>query len=165
MNRLPYVMLALALTVAAVVEIATSSLLPAAVTARYAVDGTPRGATLREVYLAIMLGVTVGLPLLIVASMTWIPRMAPSRLNLPNREYWLAPARLAETYATLRRFACVMGIMVTLFGLAVHLLVVSANLSDGRRLSPAFVVLLVAFVTALVAWIAAMLWRFRRPSR
>ena len=97
MNRLPYVMLALALTVAAVVEIATYSLLPATVPARYAVDGTPRGATL--------------------------------------------------------------------FGLAVHLLVVSANLSDGRRLSPAFIVLLGAFVTALVGWVAAMLWRFRRPSR
>jgi len=26
-------------------------------------------------------------------------------------------------------------------------------------------VLLGAFVTALVGWVAAMLWRFRRPSR
>jgi hypothetical protein len=164
MHRLSYVLLAAALAVAGAVEIATFSLLPAVVPARFAADGTPRGFTVRDVYIATMLGITIGLPLLVVLSMAWLPRVAPRSLNLPHRDYWLAPPRRAGTLATLGAFVCVLGSMVALFAMSVHLLIVDTNLAPGGRLSPAFIVLLAGFVAGVASWIAALYWRFRRPD-
>lgn len=164
MYRLPYVLLSVALVVAGAVEIATFSLLPAIVPARFGADGTPHGFTPREIYIATMLGITIGLPLVIVASMACLPKLGPRSLNLPHRDYWLAPARRAGTFATLRALVCVLGIMVALFTLGVHLLIVDANLTPGGRLSPAFIVLLAAFLASVLGWVGALFWRFRRPD-
>jgi len=164
MHRLSYLLFAVALVAATAVEIATFSLLPAIVPARFAADGTPRGFSVRDVYIATMLGVTVGLPLLIFVSMAWLPRAAPRSLNLPHRDYWLAPARRDDTFATLRAFVCVLGSFVALFAMAVHLLIVNANLTAGGRLSPLFIVLLAGFIAGMLGWVAALYWRFRRPD-
>ena len=64
---------------------------PAAAAAR-----SPSSSASRGTYVALLALLGLVLPL---AQVTQIPRLAaarPERLNLPGRDYWLAPARRAE---------------------------------------------------------------------
>ena len=165
MHRLSYVLFAVALVVATAVEIATFSLLPAIVPARFAADGTPRGFGVRDVYIATMLGVTVGLPLLIFVSMAWLPRAAPRSLNLPHRDYWLAPERREHTYHTLRAFACSVGALVALFIAGLHVVVITGALTRGGASPNApFLALLGLFVAGIAIMLIWLARRFARPG-
>jgi uncharacterized membrane protein len=163
-NRLPFPLLALTLAVAAAIIVATAGLLPASVASHFDRTGRVDGFQPRTVYLAVMLAITIGLPLLIAVSMGWVRRLPPNLINLPHRDYWLAASRREQTYATLQAFACVMGIITAVFCVALHLLVINANVTGSHELSPSFVALLVTFVAAMGAWTAMLLRRFRRPA-
>lgn len=165
MNRLPALVLALSLVVAATTIIATIGLLPPLVPSHIAINGRSDRVSPRDVYVAVMLGVAVGLPLLMVASMGSVRRIPPRFVNLPNRDYWLAPERRERAYATLRAFACLVGSLVALFTLALHLLIVTGELTQGRAPSPLFFVLLGAFVVVLLTLIAGLVRAFARPRR
>ena len=55
----------------------------------------------RAAYLRFLIGLLVGLPLR-VALLANATRFLPTRfINLPNRDYWLAPEREAQTLAYL----------------------------------------------------------------
>lgn len=164
-NRTPAVLLAMTLTVAAVTILATAGSLPPVLAAHFDAAGSPTGYSVRGVYLAVMLGVAVGLPLLIVASMHSVRSMPERRLNLPRRDYWLTPAHREEAFAALTRFGCTIGIAVSVFAVGVHLFVLGANLRPDRAVHPLLVAWLIALLAVLALIIGAMLRHFARPQR
>jgi nicotinamide riboside transporter PnuC len=111
-----------------------------------------------------MLALTTLLPLVVVGSIGFMPRLATSRLSMRHREHWLAPERRAATMATLANWACAFGVLLILFLTGIHLLTVEANARVPARLDEAtFFVVLVAFLVLLAAWIGFMVIRFGRP--
>jgi hypothetical protein len=85
-------------------------------------------------------------------------------INLPNKNYWLAPERLAETMAFLEAnfawFACVL----FLFNILVFDNAVQINLRPGSPPSPArFWYILAAFLLFTGVWTIRMLTKFLRP--
>ena len=139
--------------------------LPAYVASHFAGDGTANGYMPRSAYVAFMLIVSISLPLVIFASARVLPHVPASLLNLPHREYWLAPERRAQTYAFLQDHTAHFATMLAIFLGFVHWRVVAANARHPAVLEPiVFVGGLLVFLVALVAWIALLAAHFRRDD-
>src|SRR5579863_7861641 len=72
-------------------------LLPERMASHFASDGTPNGWQPKEVFLLLM-GMVAGVTAVIGFLAPGLIASRPaSQINLPNKEYWLAPERRAST--------------------------------------------------------------------
>jgi hypothetical protein len=143
----------------------TSLSLPDVVASHFAVDGTANGSMSRGAYLGVMLAVVIGLPALITV-VSYFALAAPrARINLPNRDYWLAPERRAGTVSYLRAQLARFSAVLLVFLCYVHWLVVRANVIRPPRLSAPWInVGLVGFAVFAIVWTRLIVRRFRnRP--
>ncbi len=144
---------------------ATTGQLPERVASHFGAGNLPNGWMPREAYLPFMLGFAVVLPAVVVAGIALTPRLGPRRLNLPHRDYWLAPERRAATFAALAAHACWLGCLIALFIAGIHYSILVANASVPPRLPDAlFWTLLIAFCAGVVLWIGALYLRFRNAG-
>ena len=99
-----------------------------------------------------------GLPLL-------LRRVPDSMINLPNKDYWLAPERKQQTLDRIVNQLLGFGAMTLLLLDAVFYLCLRANLADKPALSADWMWgLLIVFITINIFWIIAMLRSFRLPK-
>jgi hypothetical protein len=104
----------------------------------------------------VIVAVIVGICLILPASLTRRRRL---RWRLPNRDYWLAPERLAKTIEYIQRQFYWHGIVTLLLLMAVFQLVVDANAKKPPLLDPERLVwLLVGYAAFLIVW-GWSLWR------
>ena len=97
--------------------------------------------------------------------MVGMTRRFPRLVNLPHRDYWLAPERREAALAALAGFGWVFACLVTLFVAGMHWAILDAHASVPPRLAEPYVHLLLgASFVALVAWIIALYLRFRGPA-
>ena len=154
----------LSVVIAPIVVWTTSAQLPARVASHFGRGGYANGFMSHDVYVLFMLGMTTLLPLVVVASIGLIPRLATSRLSLRHRDHWLAPMRRAETLATLATWGCAFGVVLIAFLTSIHFLTLEANARTPARLDEGtFFTLLVGFLVVLVAWIVFLALLFGRP--
>ncbi len=155
----------LLLALAAGYIIATADRLPQQVASHFGANNLPDAAMTRDFYRAYMLGFTVVFPLAIVGAIGWLPRLFPRHVNLPNRDYWLAPEQREQTLADLRALACWLGCMIVLFMAGIHFVILVANASVPPAL-PAnlFIGIGLSFVALLALWIVILNRHFRRPA-
>jgi uncharacterized membrane protein len=140
----------------------TSHQLPERVASHFGPDGVANGFMPREMYLAFMIGLGVGLPTLVALAVGISVRHASRFINIPNREYWLAPARREATTAYLAAHTSWLAIGLAAFAVAVHLLVIRANRLNPPRLDTDVLIALLAVLAAvLAAWVAMLSRRFR----
>jgi hypothetical protein len=105
-----------------------------------------------------------GLPLLIVFFSSLTTILPPRRINLPNREYWLAPERQADTLVYLRKHGTHFGVILVLFLCFVHWLVVRANAHNPPLFPESLLFIgMAAFLLSLIAWLGGFVAHFRRP--
>ena len=76
-----------------------------------------------------MLAFAVALPLLLNFAMSRLLRIPNARINMPNRDYWLAPERRDSTIDLLLQFMNVFAALLVIFLCYVHWCVVRANLA------------------------------------
>ena len=135
--------------------------LPELVSSHFDAAGAPNGHMPRGVYLGIMIGLLIVVPTLLVFT-TWGSLARPdARINLPNRDYWLAPARRAETIAALRRHVLGFGVLLILMECWAHWLVVRANRADPVHLASApFVAGLIVFFALVGIGLLLLVRRF-----
>jgi len=136
--------------------------LPPVVASHFAVGGVANGFMPRATYLRFMVALVLCLPLLI-ALLASITSLLPVRfINLPNREYWLAPERQANSLAYLRNHGARFGVLLVVFLCFVHWLVVRANsLSPAQFPVSMFFPGFAAFLVGLVIWLGALVVHFR----
>lgn len=150
---------------AAVFVWVTSEQLPLLVASHFDGAGQPNGFMPRGGYRGLMLTLLIALPSLLIALTWWSLGASRARINLPNRDYWLAPERRAATVAYLRTGLLWFGVLLLAFLCYVHWLVVLANGQQPPRLDNAwFIGGLVSFLAALLIWLKAFLGRFRRNA-
>jgi serine/threonine-protein kinase len=129
----------------------------------FAADGRVNGWQSREEFFVLMLLVSASSALVCFLAPRQIAARANARINLPNRDYWLAPERREATMrfisATMAWFGC-----GTLFVLiSGSLLAIQANLtSDHRFNSGAMIIVLVAFLTGLLGLLVRLVRHFQR---
>jgi hypothetical protein len=164
MNRTIVSLTALAIIQAGLILtlVVSSQQLPPRVASHFNGAGVPDGWMSRPAYLATMAAVGIGLALLQLGVFYGVRYFPASIVNLPHREYWLAPERRAETSAVIFRAGIWLAIFISIFVLAIHLLVVDANRSQPVRLSTSVWWLLASFLSMLAVWSFALIQYFRR---
>jgi uncharacterized membrane protein len=154
---------AVVLACAGLFVLSTSAALPDRVASHFAASGAADGFAPREEYRTFMLGFVVGFPFLVTTLMAFAFSRTSTTFNLPNREFWLAPERRAETVRFLVRRAQGFGMLLSVYLCYVHWLVLGANASAPPRLaSTRMIVGLVVFVAANLVWLTGLWSRFRR---
>jgi len=164
MNRALTFVLAGFIACSAAIVVVTSGGLPERVATHFAFDGRANGWMTRHAYAWTMGILALALPFGVWISAGWLPRRWPKLVNVPFRNYWLAPARREATLDRLERMGLVMAFLSAALMAAVHAEVLEAN----RRTPPAAGDGMAwgagAFVVAIVALIVATAWRFRVPK-
>ena len=131
------------------VMVATLPWLPAQV-------GDPGSETSRAAYLvSMLLSVAMG-GLLGPGFVAWLGRNAPKQINLPHRDYWLAPERREATLARLGEHVSGVGLMMMLLLGGIHGFMLLRFRPDWPQ--PPQAVWLVGAL-ALSLWFAVWFWQ------
>jgi hypothetical protein len=141
----------------------TSAALPPSVASHFAAGGAANGFMSRGAYVGVMLGVTLVAPFLVALSGQLVSVLPVRLINLPNRQYWLAPRRRAATIASLTRLSVCFASALIVFLCFLHWLVIRANESPVPRLErmPMFIGLAL-FLAGTVVWLVVLVRRFGR---
>jgi len=137
--------------------------MPQRMASHFAADGHPNGWMLREPFFLILFVVAASSAMVAFFAPWQIAATQNARINLPNRDYWLAPERRD---ATMRYVAAMMG----WFGCALLFVLISgiflamqANLAPGGRFnSEAMIAVLVGFLLFLLVWMVRFIRHFQR---
>lgn len=106
--------------------------------------------------------------LIIIFEFTLLPflieRMPNSLINLPNKSYWLAPERRAQTFAAFREFfEWFSAVLLTLF-IIVNQLVFRANVRSENLPGTLMWVIVGIFILSVVVWLAKFVRHFKNTS-
>jgi uncharacterized membrane protein len=139
--------------------------LPPLVASHFNGAGYPNAYMTRSFYTKFTLAFGVGLPVLMVALMSLVYSRTRD-VNLPNRDHWLAPERIAQTRSTLVSFGVWLGSLVVAMVCYVHWLVLVAHRSVPPHFSKSLIVGgLLAFALMTGGLLVALLMVFRLPRR
>jgi hypothetical protein len=143
----------------------TSDQLPSVVASHFAGSGMANGFMPHRSYVSLMLALLVGLPTLMVILTWWSLGSSNSRINLPNKDYWLAPERRRATVSYLRSGILWFGTLLLAFLCYAHWLVVLANAQQPAKLQNFwFIGGLVTFLAILLIWLKVFIGHFRRSA-
>jgi uncharacterized membrane protein len=138
-------------------------LLPERMASHFSADGTPNGWQLKEMFFLLMGLVSASTAIIGFLAPVLIARRPASQINLPNKEYWLAPKRRAATMefiaGQMRWFACAV-LTVLLFG---GYEAIQANLREVVRFdSQVMLAVMVGFVVFVLVWLIGFVRHFSR---
>ena len=163
--RFSTIALLLLLLVLSVFVWLSSSALPEVVASHFGPSGAANGYMPRGTYIALLLVLIVGVPLLLALLPGAIAGRGGKNLNIPNREFWLAPERRAGTVALIRVHGVWFAAAVAVFLAYVHWLVLQANALRPPHLSTVGITSgLFVFFLLLVVWLAILFAHFRRHA-
>jgi len=167
MRIYPLLLFGSLLATAALLVSVLSADLPEIVAVHFNAAGVANGFMTRADCRSFMLAFTLGAPAFVALVTGLVPRLLPaSMINIPNRDYWLAPARARESIAFLSEqgiwFACILLIFLA----CVDWMLAKANESSPADLPAArFGWMMAAFAVAIAVWALRMFRRFRRVQR
>src|SRR4051794_23950627 len=138
--------------------------LPAVVAQHFGAQGNPNGWAPREFFFGFSWVMLLGVSALLIWTPRLLKRVPAAMINLPNKQYWLAPERKQRSIEFLQRGTEWMGVLTSGFLVAVINLAIRANLAPDHRLDNGiFVPLLVSFITLMVLGSLRVFLHFARP--
>jgi len=160
-----FVILVLLALLGAIFVLLTIDQLPEQVGSHFASDGDPDGWMTRESYLGFILVFLLVYPVAIAFLIGFLPRVMPHWVNIPNRDYWLAPERREESVKFLSAQGAWFGCLLVLIVAGIHYAILVGNLSQPPTLPLSiFLTVLGAFLIGLISWLVVVLRRFRKPE-
>lgn len=141
----------------------SSGLLPELVASHFGAGGAANGFMPRGQYMGFMLALVLAVPSLIFFAGRLASSVQVRFINLPNKQYWLAPERRAATLMSLGRRGvwAAYGTLATLC--AGHWCIVRANVEHPPRLEQGpFIGILSLFLLALLTGMLVVVGRFFR---
>jgi fructose-specific phosphotransferase system IIC component len=146
--------------------VATTGHLTDPVATHFDRDFLANGWMTRDGYLRFTLAFATLVPVFVALAVGGLPRVAPRSVNLPNRDYWLAPERRATTLDGIAARACVLGALLAVFIAGVHALILQANATVPPQLPAApFWTLLGVLLVVFAIWVGAFWRRYRAVPR
>ncbi|MFM7320429.1 MAG: DUF1648 domain-containing protein [Armatimonadota bacterium] len=139
--------------------------LPERVATHFDGSGVPNGWMGRDTAVWFGPGMALFLGLVFVGVGRLIHGLPTEMVNLPDREYWLAPERREATLARIEAVLRWMGVLVGGFVLAVQETSFRANLAPGQRLGSGALVLLAGFLLLELVWVVRFLAMWNVPDR
>ena len=156
---MPWLVFALMLLFAVFFVTGSVSSLPLPVASHFDASGYPDAYMPRDLYSRSVLGLSVGLPIALVAVLSAVFSTVRD-MKLPNRGYWLAPERIAQTRALLVNYGVWFGPTVCF----VHWLELDAHRNVPPHLSNRlFACVLACFLLTTIGWIFVLFRAFCLP--
>jgi hypothetical protein len=139
--------------------------LPGLVAAHFDASGRANGWMPRAHFFQYQVVFTLGFAAFF-GSLAFVARIFPDAwINLPRKDYWLAPARREETRHRITRMILSAGCGALAFFLFLHQRVCQANLGGTHRLTPSSGVIFAASLLLIVGPLVPPLLRFwRNPA-
>jgi uncharacterized membrane protein len=138
--------------------------LPERVATHFGADGQANGWMSRDNHTIAQVGITLFVAILFFALATFLPRLPDRFVNLPQRDYWLAPKRRAETFAWLSGMLLGVGTALQAFLCWTFREVAVANLSAKPELRLNSLWLQLSLFIIVVGLVITLLSRFRKPE-
>jgi len=139
--------------------------LPARVAIHFGSGGIPNNWAPNYVNSLIFLGMDIILFVCLYFSphLTFI--FPPKSINLPNKQFWLAPENRHRTVAKISALIYQFGVAIFLFLFVIGLLTIQANLTKPVRLKEHyFFLFLIPFLAYSIAWCIVFFKSFRIPN-
>lgn len=92
----------------------------------------------------------------------FIKKSSNSMINVPKKEYWLAPERRDITIVMLQANLNFFGIITFIFMLVNLIFIIDANLSSPIKLNNDFWIALMLFLVSTMAWLIRLLLVFSK---
>ena len=112
-------------------------------------------------------GLYLAIILILIAVFVFAPRWSVARarfgMKIPNREFWLAPERVAQTRQFLRHQMMIMGVVHLALAVFAIQLAILANLDQQPRLHSSIGWALLLYFIFLIAWLIHFFLHFRNP--
>ncbi|NLE36999.1 MAG: DUF1648 domain-containing protein [Pirellulaceae bacterium] len=162
-SRIGYLVL-LTLVVLALVHMAVYyPSLPPQVMSHFDARGQANGSMGKNAFMAVYAGTILVTALVILLFSLFLPRLRNSMINLPNKDYWLAPERKKASAAVLS------GMMVWFGNATLVLLIACFHVCFAATLGRAsppwlFPLILGDYLTYTLAWCICLIRRFRKPK-
>ena len=135
---------------------------PETVASHFDAAGVPNGYMPRSLYVRVLLAITILLPAALVLTSGSNLSSPGARINLPNRDYWLAPERREETIGAVSDLVTWIAMFLVGFLVYTHALVIRAHESVPVRLpAKPMIAGLCAFVVLSLGSAMAFVRRFR----
>lgn len=139
--------------------------MPDRMASHFAGDGRPNGWQSREAFFLIMFLASASSAIVSFFAPWRIASQPNARINLPNRDYWLAPERRMQTIAYISNFLAWFGCAVLLVLISGTFLAFRANLAPDHRFnSPVLVAVLVAFLFFLLFGLLRFVRHFQKHT-
>ena len=137
--------------------------MPRRMASHFAADGRANGWQSREAFFVLMILMSASSAVVCFLAPRQIAAKANARINLPNRDYWLAPERREETMrfiaAMMAWFGC--GILFVL--ISGTFLALQANLAPDHRFnSQAMLAVLGGFLAGLLSLLVRFVRHFQK---
>jgi uncharacterized membrane protein len=140
--------------------------LPENIASHFNGAGMPNGFMSRAGYTRFMLVFAVGIPALVVCSISLVVRLASGSINVPHKEYWLSPENKASAIQFLQGHVAGLGILIASFMAYIHWLLIKAN-SVQPPLLPNNLLFagLGIFLVSMLLWALWLVVRFMRVPK
>ena len=135
-------------------------MLPERVASHFGADGKADGWMTKSQFAIFYVGMTSFMTLLFLGIGKLIEVTPDELINLPNKEYWLAPARRAATLAAFSEEMAWFGVAIVGFLISVMHLSFQATLSGTNRLENTFYWLFGGFLVFVALWLTRLFRRF-----
>ncbi|MDR3406149.1 MAG: DUF1648 domain-containing protein [Chthoniobacter sp.] len=158
----PWALLALAWLAFAAYVWLSAGRLPEQVATHFGANGAPNGWQTHAGYLEFTLLFGGVLPAFVLGTFALIRRLNGWGLNIPHKEYWLAPERRQETFDFVQRQGIWLALQLIALIAGMHYSIVAANAHAPARLPAEFLVLTGAFLIATIVWGTKFISHFSR---
>lgn len=140
--------------------------LPDRVVDNFAFDGTPNGSSGKTAFFILYAALVAFIGLVFFGISLLLHRIPPSLINMPNKDYWLAPERKAESLAFLSNRMILAGDATVAF-IAItfqEIILINLNVSEEEpRLGYLFWMIMGGYFVYMTVWVVRVLIRFRKP--
>ena len=161
--RLPKLIFAVLAVGAAIYFSAYYAQMPDVVASHFNGRGVPNGWQTKPAFFGLFAAVSILIAMIGFGIPRIIASVPPRLINLPNKQYWLAPEHLAETMAFLNAYFAWFGCAVFLIMILTFDNAIQSNLHPNHRPDVSRMwYILAGFLTFLVVWIIRMFTRFGR---
>jgi uncharacterized membrane protein len=141
------------------------SQLPERVATHFNAHGEPNGWMSRSTHQTFMLVFGLALPLFIVVLSYATRFLPPFLVNVPHRNYWLAPERRRETSNYLVLHSLWLACLAVCFVIGLQFSIVHANNQEPPHLSmPMILAVVVPFLAGTASWVLVLRRHFRRGA-
>ena len=164
-KRLPWVLFSMVFLVTLFSWWQGYSEIPERLASHFNAAGAPNGWMSKDQFFTLN-ALLVGLAIFIgVFPPLLIAKLPPNLINLPNKDYWLAPERRAETVTFFERWFAWFACAFLLFLALVMQMVIQSNRSATPELpSDQFMFLLFGFLLFTAVWVVLMARKFSRAG-